>query len=207
MPFCKACFDAGKPLAEYSTHYVRNRPGGDVVCPTILNQQCKYCKKNGHTPKHCPELKGKYMPEGNRKPEDGMRKPEDGKRKPEDGMRKPEGKSFKSLAMEKDALHDNFPMIGEKSGGRIIRPTPMKLNVWAEVVKKAKAPAQAPQAQEEQAQEEQAQEEQAQEEQAPEAQAPEAQAPEAQAPEAQALEEQEPVYIPQDYSKGSWADL
>jgi hypothetical protein len=187
------------------------------VCPTILNQQCKYCKKNGHTPKHCPELKGKYMPEGRSKSEgskpEGRSKPEGSKpegSKPEgskpEGRSKPEGskpevKSFKSLAMEKDTLHDNFPVIGEKSGGRIIRPTPMKLNVWAEVVKKAKAEP-AAQAPEEQAPEEQAPEEQAPEEQAPEEQAPEEQAPEEQAPEIK----QAPVFIPQDYSKGSWAD-
>jgi hypothetical protein len=55
--FCKVCYDAGK---EYTTHYVRDSIGGAVVCPTLLNQQCKYCKKEGHTPSHCPSLEGKY---------------------------------------------------------------------------------------------------------------------------------------------------
>ena len=172
-PFCKVCFDAGKTIAEYSTHYVRDQPGGVVTCPTILKQQCRYCKKNGHTPKHCPELEGKYKP-------DGMRKPEV---KPEV---KPEEKRFKPLT----ELSDNFPLIGGKDGGKIIRPTPVKLNVWASVV--ANGPVKAAQA--------------------PVAQAPaQAEAEEAQAPaEAQAEEEAqapaEQEYRPQDYSKGSWAD-
>jgi len=57
--FCKVCFDSGKSFTKYSSHNVRNS-GGDVICPTLLNQMCKYCKKQGHTPSHCPDLKGKY---------------------------------------------------------------------------------------------------------------------------------------------------
>jgi len=57
---CKVCYDAGKPSADYNSHYVRDQPGGKVVCPTILNQNCSYCKKTGHTPVCCPKLAGKY---------------------------------------------------------------------------------------------------------------------------------------------------
>ena len=213
-PFCKVCFDAGKTIAEYSTHYVRDRPGGVVVCPTMLKQQCKYCKKNGHTPKHCPELEGKH--EQPAKPK--------AYRKPTSLLPVPiiENKNnFKSLA-----LNDGFPVVGEKDSGKIIRPAPVKLNAWASVVakgpqKKAEQPqAKQPQAKQPQAQapaEEQAPAEQAQaqaEAQAPaETQAPaEAQAqaqaeqPQAQAEQPQAQAEQADEYIPQDYSKCSWAD-
>jgi hypothetical protein len=55
--FCKVCYDAGK---EYTTHYVRDSIGGTVVCPTLLNRKCKYCKIAGHTISRCPALKGKY---------------------------------------------------------------------------------------------------------------------------------------------------
>ena len=54
--FCKVCYDAGKEQAAYSNHYVRDRIGGNVVCPLILSQNCKYCKEVGHTPSHCPVL-------------------------------------------------------------------------------------------------------------------------------------------------------
>ena len=56
--FCKVCKDAKKSESVYTSHSVR--VGGKVVCPTLLSQECKYCKEKGHTPKHCPKLKGKY---------------------------------------------------------------------------------------------------------------------------------------------------
>lgn len=57
-PFCKVCFDAGKPESEYTNHFVKNVPGtnGKVVCPTLLGLSCRYCFKNGHTVSHCPDL-------------------------------------------------------------------------------------------------------------------------------------------------------
>jgi len=61
-PFCKVCYDAGKPEREYTSHYVKNKPGneGKVVCPYLLSLVCTYCKKQeGHTAKHCPVLLAK----------------------------------------------------------------------------------------------------------------------------------------------------
>ena len=58
-PFCKVCYDAGKPEREYTSHYVKNKPGneGKVICPYLLSLVCTYCKKQeGHTAKHCPVL-------------------------------------------------------------------------------------------------------------------------------------------------------
>lgn len=56
--FCKVCKDAKKSESVYTSHSVR--VGGKVVCPTLLSQECKYCKEKGHTPKYCPKSKGKY---------------------------------------------------------------------------------------------------------------------------------------------------
>ena len=61
-PFCKVCYDAGKPEKEYTSHYVKSKPGneGKVVCPYLLSIVCTYCKKKeGHTAKHCPVLANK----------------------------------------------------------------------------------------------------------------------------------------------------
>lgn len=60
-PFCKVCFDAGKSKEEYSSHYVKDKPGphGRVCCPYLLSLTCRYCHKTGHTPNHCPEVKVK----------------------------------------------------------------------------------------------------------------------------------------------------
>ena len=58
-PFCKVCFDAGKPEREYTSHYVKSKLGdeGKVVCPYLLSLVCSYCKKKaGHTARHCPVL-------------------------------------------------------------------------------------------------------------------------------------------------------
>lgn len=57
--FCSFCNDAGKPLKIITSHFVKEHTGPDaaVVCPTLLQQQCNYCKEKGHTPKYCPKLK------------------------------------------------------------------------------------------------------------------------------------------------------
>ncbi len=61
MPFCKFCKDSGKTQAEFTSHYPKDKPGkdGNVVCPTILNNECRYCHTKGHAKSHCPVLKEK----------------------------------------------------------------------------------------------------------------------------------------------------
>jgi hypothetical protein len=53
--FCKVCKDAGKCESIYTSHGIKNERG-QVVCPTLLEQSCRYCLKNGHTVKYCPSL-------------------------------------------------------------------------------------------------------------------------------------------------------
>jgi hypothetical protein len=57
MP-CQVCQAAGLPQETVDSHFVRSEPGpnGVIVCPTLLAQECRYCHKNGHTPKYCPVL-------------------------------------------------------------------------------------------------------------------------------------------------------
>jgi hypothetical protein len=57
MPFCKVCYDAGLPVADYTDHFVKNQPGpdGKVVCPTLLAQKCLICGVAGHTSSYCPQ--------------------------------------------------------------------------------------------------------------------------------------------------------
>ena len=57
-PFCKVCFDTGKPESLYNSHYVNDVPGkkGVVICPTLLALECRYCKKTGHTVSRCPAI-------------------------------------------------------------------------------------------------------------------------------------------------------
>jgi len=55
-PFCKVCFDAGK---TDTAHFVRKTPDpkSNVICPTLLALQCRYCDMAGHTVKYCAVLK------------------------------------------------------------------------------------------------------------------------------------------------------
>jgi hypothetical protein len=59
-PYCKVCFDAGKPESEYTSHWVRSLPDRNgktsVLCPTLLATECRFCYELGHTAKFCPVL-------------------------------------------------------------------------------------------------------------------------------------------------------
>lgn len=54
-PYCKVCHDAGKPESEYTSHWVKDLTG-KTTCPTLLNTECRYCYKLGHTAKFCDVL-------------------------------------------------------------------------------------------------------------------------------------------------------
>lgn len=55
-PYCKICHDAGK--SDYNSHWVKDS-NGKVLCPTLLNTECRYCFKMGHTIKFCDILLNK----------------------------------------------------------------------------------------------------------------------------------------------------
>jgi hypothetical protein len=52
---CKVCVDAGKPVNICNSHCVKNKDG-TTDCPTLLEQECRYCSRKGHTVKYCPTL-------------------------------------------------------------------------------------------------------------------------------------------------------
>lgn len=56
-PFCKVCYDAGLPVTDYTSHFVKDQPGpnGKVVCPTLLAQKCLVCGIAGHTSSYCSQ--------------------------------------------------------------------------------------------------------------------------------------------------------
>jgi hypothetical protein len=258
--FCKVCYDAGK---EYTTHYVRDSIGGAVVCPTLLNQQCKYCKKEGHTPSHCPSLEGKYnkhkpaakpaepakpaakqtrevrfnqlrespppakQAPAKRAPAPERKAPMPAKQAPAKRAPPPDRKApvpaakkiknsgknyFNSLsdimeeeaiplavddAQRETALNNNFPVLSlrpnQLESGKIIRPTPNKLNGWATVAAQAAQTQAQTQAQPIQAQPVQAQPAQAQPAQAEDS-------------ESDSDSEDESEVKVKKYS-GSWADM
>jgi hypothetical protein len=54
-PFCKICYDSGKPESLYSNHFVRESRdiNSRVVCPTLLSVSCRFCGVRGHTVSKC----------------------------------------------------------------------------------------------------------------------------------------------------------
>lgn len=50
--------NAGKTETEYRSHFTKSDTG-IVLCPTILNAICSYCKAQGHFKGECPVLKTK----------------------------------------------------------------------------------------------------------------------------------------------------
>jgi len=51
--YCKVCADSKKPMSIITSHNVRNLKNGAITCPTLLEQICKNCGKNGHTMSRC----------------------------------------------------------------------------------------------------------------------------------------------------------
>ena len=47
--------DAGKPETEFSSHWPKDTKG-NTICPTLLDQECRFCHQKGHTVKYCKEL-------------------------------------------------------------------------------------------------------------------------------------------------------
>jgi hypothetical protein len=59
-PYCKVCQDAGKPESVYTSHWVKSLATSNgkssITCPTLLDTECRYCFKLGHTTKFCPTI-------------------------------------------------------------------------------------------------------------------------------------------------------
>jgi hypothetical protein len=62
--FCKVCYDARLPVADYTDHFVKDQPGpnGKVVCPTLLKQACRICGNTGHTSSYCSQYRRREEP-------------------------------------------------------------------------------------------------------------------------------------------------
>jgi hypothetical protein len=58
---CSVCKSAGKTPEEYTSHWTKSstRPDAKVICPTILNAICSYCKGTGHFKSKCSVLQSR----------------------------------------------------------------------------------------------------------------------------------------------------
>lgn len=59
VKYCAHCFNLGKPIEVYQSHYIRAspEPNSPVVCPELLATQCRNCLLMGHTVSRCPRAR------------------------------------------------------------------------------------------------------------------------------------------------------
>ena len=64
--YCKVCQDSGKSKTIINNHCPGDKDNkGNLICPTLANQECRFCFAKGHTPKYCPEIKKKEQMQKN----------------------------------------------------------------------------------------------------------------------------------------------
>ena len=142
--YCKVCKDAGRPLSEYTSHFVKDKkgPDGKVVCPLLLNQECRYCHEKGHTPKECPQLKAKAATKPQYEKRHAATKP----RVPTDAAIAARMQQTNLFAALYDSSSDEetvptkvaFPTLGNKSAPAVA-PEP-KLTGWVALAAKPAPP-------------------------------------------------------------------
>lgn len=148
-PYCKVCFDAGKPESEYTSHWVRSLPDRSgkttVTCPTLLDTECRYCYNYGHTTKFCPAIK---QQEKERERADRKAKAEVVEQKKPKVQEKKSGSVFTAL-MDSDSEDEkpvkvskpveNFPVLSapvKKIEVELPKPKQDAKSGWAAIVAK-----------------------------------------------------------------------
>jgi hypothetical protein len=117
-PYCKVCHDAGKPEKEYTNHWLKDR-NGKTVCPTLLNTECRFCHKLGHTAKFCDATKKKEKERFEYKP------------KTEKTVNPKTTTSNKFQSLCDDDEDEEFPVLSQPSS----QP---KTECWADIAAKPK---------------------------------------------------------------------
>lgn len=136
--YCKVCHDAGKSESEYRSHCTRETrdPNSRVTCPTLLNLECRFCFKRGHTVKYCKVLKEKNAPRSAPAP---IRLPEE----------KPKGNKYTNIFLCLDeeeevsktvTFKDEFPVLAATKPNRVSANS----NNYAVALSKVVAPIPAP---------------------------------------------------------------
>ena len=139
-PYCKVCHDSGKPEREYTSHWVKDRDG-KTLCPTLLNTECRYCFKLGHTAKFCALLEKKNKAQSIPTKNTSLRVPEKSSSK---AYKKPIEKkpvnSFEVLECddeEVDPTKEEYPALSQVKKVEVIIPSVQKTG-WATIVAKPK---------------------------------------------------------------------
>jgi hypothetical protein len=116
-PYCKVCHDSGKPESEYTNHWVKDL-NGKTTCPTLLNTECRYCFKRGHTAKFCSTLAKNNLTKNNLTKNNNETKPAI--------MKKPKNKPINGFAVLCDDDNEEITNILEN-------PKEEKITSWASI--------------------------------------------------------------------------
>jgi len=112
-PYCKVCFDVGKPESMYTGHWVRSLPDRNgktsVLCPTLLETECRFCYKLGHTTKFCPAIE-----QNKKQKERNDRKLKAVEEKPRLEEKKKPVSIYDALRVDSDSEDDNLPSVQAK---------------------------------------------------------------------------------------------
>jgi hypothetical protein len=132
-PYCKVCHDAGKSESEYTNHWVKDLTG-KTTCPTLLNLECRYCFKLGHTVKFCNVLaknnKEKEKAERRTKSQDVAEKPV---------VQKKATNGFAALCDDSDSEEEvEYPILEPKvtTSWAAITAEPKATTSWAAIAAK-----------------------------------------------------------------------
>lgn len=131
-PYCKVCFDAGKPESEYTSHWVRTLPDRNgktsVTCPTLLNTECRFCYQTGHTTKFC-----KVLEKQNKDRERAAKAPE----KPKKEVKKvsKQANTFASLCDDTESETDDDVKVSSEENYPVLSGNVKKLEVELPIVK------------------------------------------------------------------------
>jgi len=135
-PFCKVCQDAGKPENVYTSHWVKDLTG-KTTCPTLLNTECRFCHKLGHTTKFCKELNK----ENARVEKEKQKQQEKPKKNPIEQPKKPKN-TFAVLCDDSDSCEsDNENVCLNEIEVRIQKTIEVAVpttNSWANIASKPK---------------------------------------------------------------------
>jgi len=105
-PCCKVCKDAGKSVAEYESHWPKDRDG-KTVCPTLLAQSCRYCHEAGHTVKYCQELKKRQVIEERQQKQEKWEKEQEKQQQQQEKVKEQEKKEKKSCGAFDALMEDS----------------------------------------------------------------------------------------------------
>ena len=129
-PCCKVCKDAGKTEAEFSSHWPKDA-AGNTICPTLLEQDCRYCGEAGHTVKYCKRLeKDNAAKDKARRISDKQKRVGESKPQPSNSVSVSVGQPSRFALLLEDSDSDESPRAQKKAPVQLKEEFPALGGTW-----------------------------------------------------------------------------